>query len=92
MLDCAAQSVYDQPVSAADHARAIQLLLDWIATAAAALKIVAAGHRVVHGGTRFHAPAVLDAEVIAYLHSLVPLAPSHPACKASPNCCGCSPI
>jgi acetate kinase len=32
---------------------------------------------VVHGGTRFDAPARIDAEVLKYLATLVPLAPLH---------------
>jgi acetate kinase len=36
-----------------------------------------AGHRVVHGGERFTAPVRLDAEVLAVLEALVPLAPLH---------------
>src|SRR5438552_13211480 len=35
------------------------------------------GHRVVHGGTRHQAPVRIDADVRAYLESLVPLAPLH---------------
>jgi acetate kinase len=41
--------------------------------------VVAAGHRVVHGGARFRAPVVLDDEVIAALERLTPLAPLHNA-------------
>lgn len=37
----------------------------------------AAGHRVVHGGHRFVRPTVVDAEVLAGLEALVPLAPLH---------------
>jgi acetate kinase len=37
----------------------------------------AVGHRVVHGGERFIAPVVLDAEVRAALEELVDLAPLH---------------
>jgi acetate kinase len=37
----------------------------------------AAGHRVVHGGTRFSAPVVLDEAVIAAIAGLSPLAPLH---------------
>jgi acetate kinase len=37
----------------------------------------AAGHRIVHGGERFSAPAVIDAEVAAALHELTALAPLH---------------
>jgi acetate kinase len=37
----------------------------------------AVGHRVVHGGERFAAPALVDAEVRAAIEALVPLAPLH---------------
>jgi acetate kinase len=37
----------------------------------------AVGHRVVHGGTRFVAPVVLDAAAIAAIDALTPLAPLH---------------
>jgi acetate kinase len=37
----------------------------------------ASGHRIVHGGQDFSAPAVIDEEVIARLEALVPLAPLH---------------
>jgi acetate kinase len=40
-------------------------------------RIVAVGHRVVHGGARFAAPVPIDDEVLAALHDLAPLAPLH---------------
>ena len=40
-------------------------------------RIVAAGHRVVHGGLRFARPVLLDPEVLAALEGFVPLAPLH---------------
>jgi acetate kinase len=39
--------------------------------------ITAIGHRVVHGGTRFTGPTLLDDDVIAGIEQLVPLAPLH---------------
>jgi acetate kinase len=43
----------------------------------------AVGHRVVHGGARFSAPARVDAAVIAAIRALSPLAPLHnPAAAA----------
>ena len=39
--------------------------------------MLAFGHRVVHGGVDFAAPARIDAEVLAKLALLVPLAPLH---------------
>jgi acetate kinase len=39
--------------------------------------VLAFGHRVVHGGTDFSAPALVDDKVLAGLAGLVPLAPLH---------------
>lgn len=39
--------------------------------------IDAIGHRVVHGGERFHEPVLVDAEVMAAINEMVPLAPLH---------------
>jgi len=39
--------------------------------------LTAVGHRVVHGGTRFSAPVVIDDAVLAALRDLIPLAPLH---------------
>ncbi len=43
----------------------------------ARIDVVAVGHRVVHGGTRFSAPVVIDDELIAEVTELIPLAPLH---------------
>lgn len=40
-------------------------------------RLLAVGHRVVHGGTRFSAPRRITPEVMATLQSLIPLAPLH---------------
>jgi acetate kinase len=40
-------------------------------------RLVAVGHRVVHGGLRFTKPTRIDDEVIAAIKELVPLAPLH---------------
>ena len=39
--------------------------------------MVAAGHRVVHGGMRYSEPVLITDEVLEYIKSLVPLAPLH---------------
>jgi acetate kinase len=41
--------------------------------------VAAVGHRVVHGGSRFRAPVLLDDDVIATIRELTPLAPLHNA-------------
>src|SRR3546814_4266620 len=46
---------------ALDHDHFFGFLLDWLAEAAPELAVVAAGHRVVHGGADFSAPVLVDA-------------------------------
>jgi acetate kinase len=60
-----------------NHEAAMTVLLEWVETRSADGGIVAVGHRVVHGGTRYAAPVRIDVGVIAELERLVPLAPLH---------------
>jgi acetate kinase len=39
--------------------------------------VQAVGHRVVHGGDRFTAPALIDDDVLSAIRDLIPLAPLH---------------
>ena len=41
------------------------------------LDLCAVGHRVVHGGDEFHAPELIEGDVIDRLRALIPLAPLH---------------
>lgn len=41
------------------------------------IEIAAVGHRVVHGGSRFADPALIDDDLVAAVTDLVPLAPLH---------------
>ena len=60
------------------HDGALTHLLDWLkSTRDADDRLVAVGHRVVHGGTEFAAPVRLDAAVVDKLQKFVPLAPLH---------------
>lgn len=60
------------------HEGAIGFLFNWGRTGVLGEhSIVAAGHRVVHGGLEFTNPVLIDATVIAKLEELVPLAPLH---------------
>lgn len=61
----------------AQHRDALDHLFGWLARHNPQLEIVAAGHRVVHGGERYSAPLLLDDEAMAALDALVPLAPLH---------------
>lgn len=41
------------------------------------MQVVAVGHRVVHGGTRFSVPTVVNESVLKALEQYIPLAPLH---------------
>jgi len=59
------------------HEQALARLFDWIARQYADTRLIAAGHRVVHGGAEFGEPVLVDDPVIARLEALVPLARLH---------------
>ncbi|RAI27860.1 acetate/propionate family kinase, partial [Rhodobium orientis] len=52
-------------------------LIAWIRARLADLPLLAAGHRVVHGGAGFHHPVWVTERVLDELEALVPLAPLH---------------
>ncbi|MBI2243842.1 MAG: acetate/propionate family kinase [Nocardioides sp.] len=60
-----------------DQTTLLGFLLQWIEEHLGGDRLVAAGHRVVHGGVGFAAPVPIDAAVMAELERLVPLAPLH---------------
>ncbi len=63
----------------ANHQDAMAWVLEHIERDA----VQATGHRVVHGGERFHAPTIIDDNVIAEIERLGELAPLHnPICLA----------
>jgi acetate kinase len=59
------------------HEEALAALLRWLEVHFQDQQLVAAGHRVVHGGLLYTAPVLIDATVIAELRRLIPLAPLH---------------
>ena len=73
-----AESVHD--VDLPDHAAgfaAITAAFDRTGPIADIGEVVAFGHRVVHGGSVFAAPAVVDDDVLAAIADCIPLAPLH---------------
>ena len=61
----------------ASHEAALASLLRWLQSKFPAYPLIAAGHRVVHGGSTYSEPVLIDMSVIAELRRLVPLAPLH---------------
>jgi acetate kinase len=67
----------DTATSVSGYRAAIRSVLEWAEAEAGDAPLAAAGHRVVHGGNRFGDPVFLDADTMAELDRLVPLAPLH---------------
>ena len=66
------------------HSDALKLLISRLEIAARPQEWLGAGHRVVHGGTRFSTPARVDGATLKELTSLIPLAPLHQPHNVAP--------
>ncbi|KAA0596218.1 acetate kinase [Azospirillum lipoferum] len=78
--DAARHKIADHSWAAGENPGRPELLhhlLDWIGDTLKGATLVAAGHRVVHGGTRFSAPVRVNPAVLDQLEALIPLAPLH---------------
>lgn len=78
VLDPQGRKLLDRPVAASDHDAAIAAIHEWFrAHLGSASGFDGIGHRVVHGGTEYSEPVLIDDRVMAALAALVPLAPLH---------------
>jgi acetate kinase len=59
------------------HTGALDHIVAFVRTNFSAYRLVAVGHRVVHGGLDYGQPIRIDATAMAALEKLVPLAPLH---------------
>jgi acetate kinase len=69
-----AERRWNEPLA---HEQATDFLIEWIERRIEGRRLAAVGHRVVHGGTHYASPVRVDAQVLARLEALVPLAPLH---------------
>src|SRR4051812_21309357 len=60
-----------------DAGAAVAALASWLRESFTGARVVGVGHRVVHGGPRHAAPAVVTPKLLEELRTLVPLAPIH---------------
>ncbi len=68
---------FSQPIRAPDHTVAVGVLADWIEQRIGREALTAIGHRVVHGGPKYSAPARITAEMVDELRRLSPFDPEH---------------
>lgn len=66
-----------RPDERIDHAAALHAAVDWLHEAEGGCRIVAVGHRVVHGGPDYSAPLRVNAAALEALRRFIPLAPLH---------------
>lgn len=75
--DATGQALVQQKLTLADHEQALVRIIAWLKQQVPESKRVVIGHRVVHGGVRYHQPVRVCREVLDYLQTLAPLAPNH---------------
>jgi len=64
-------------IQAGDHAAAATALIDWLEEARVLPGLKAIGHRIVHGGPRYSAPVLVDADLLEALRGLSAYSPEH---------------
>jgi acetate kinase len=72
--DGSGETPVDRSMRLPDHTQALEMLSGWLSKRAPP---DAVGHRIVHGGTDYAAPAAVKPQLISALRRLVPLAPNH---------------
>jgi len=75
--DADGKSLAKQDVPVRDGHEAVEALAAWLRSNYGGSSVLGIGHRVVHGGSRFVGPTILNDEVLSELRELVPLAPLH---------------
>ena len=60
-----------------DGRTALEALGAWLRSKYGGARILGVGHRVVHGGTKYDRPVVVNQQVLKDLRELIPLAPLH---------------
>ena len=75
--DVEGKTVIDRQSDLPDQEASLKLLFDWLDHHAPMKDLEAAGHRIVHGGTKFREPHLVTKEVIQTLKDLSPMDPTH---------------
>ena len=75
--DATGTRAQSREIGARDHGGAASALIAWIEEAGIFSAIEAVGHRVVHGGSIYSAPARIDAELLQALRGISAYSPEH---------------
>ncbi len=78
LADAENKRLFDQPIAGHDHDSAMRAIQECFAAhIGGEVRFSGAGHRIVHGGTVYTEPVLIDDQVLTVLQELVPLAPLH---------------
>jgi acetate kinase len=77
IADSNGATLLDSPVNGKDPNAALETMLAWLDQHQYLAGLTAAGHRLVHGGTRYSEPQLINPEILADLQKLIPLDPDH---------------
>lgn len=75
--DSAGKTLLSSSPSNTNSEASLQLVFDWLESHNYLSNLLAAGHRLVHGGVKFQEPVRVTPEVVADLRKLTPLDPDH---------------
>jgi acetate kinase len=77
VTDAGGAPLLDEQRDLPDHPAGLQVLFAWLHAHHFADGLDAIGHRVVHGGSRYSAPHLIDDDLLKTLRDLVPVDPEH---------------
>ena len=74
---CTERENFTQPIAGSNFSRAVASFLDWTRSQGIEKNLIAVGHRIVHGGPRYHISQLVTPQLRQELNRLIPLAPAH---------------
>jgi acetate kinase len=77
IADLSGANVLDSPVDSDDPDAALEMMFAWLGKHSFLSGLDAAGHRLVHGGSRYREPQRITPEFFSEVERLVPLDPDH---------------
>jgi acetate kinase len=70
-------TLFDHAIESRNSEHPVAALFEWLDHEGWLSQVVAAGHRLVHGGAQFQEPRDITPQVLAELEKLIPLDPDH---------------
>jgi acetate kinase len=77
ITDASGATLLDEQRDLPDHAASVQALFAWLQQHQLADHLAVIGHRVVHGGSRYSEPHLIDDDLLKTLRELVSIDPEH---------------